>query len=103
MHSAFEPVLEYSFAPAAGMYLRFDDNFDITELARDLFRFIERRRDFALRRCDIEPLQQLLRLIFVNVHLAGAAASPPPLAIRSKRQRPRTATHIRLACPGLTS
>jgi hypothetical protein len=55
------------------MDLRFDDNFDITELARDLFRFIERRRDFTSCRCDIEPLQQLLGLIFVNVHLQEAA------------------------------
>src|SRR6266513_8954 len=50
------------------MDLRFVDNFDIAELARDLFRFIEGRRDFTRRRGDIELLQQLLGLIFVNVH-----------------------------------
>src|SRR5437867_110354 len=84
MHSPFEPVLEYSFASAAGMDLRFDDNFDIAELARDLFRFIEGRRNFTSRRCDIELLQQLLGLVFVNVHLQEAAFPTPRLSISEK-------------------
>jgi hypothetical protein len=48
--------------------LGFNDNIDVPKLARDLFRFLERRSDFASRRRHIESLQQFLGLVFVNVH-----------------------------------
>src|SRR5262249_12523381 len=38
------------------------------QLTRDLFRFIERRRDSAARCSHIEFLQQLFGLIFVDIH-----------------------------------
>jgi hypothetical protein len=80
VHSAFESILELPLASAAGMNLCFNDNFNVAKLARDLFRFIERRGDFASRRCDIEFLQQLPGLVLVNIHLQGAAVfSPPPI------------------------
>ena len=59
-----------TFAPTSCVNLCFNDNIDIPKLTRDLFRFVERRSDFASRRRHIESLQQFLGLIFVNVHLA---------------------------------
>jgi hypothetical protein len=41
---------------------------DIAQLTRDLLRFIECRRDSAARCSNIEFLQQLFGLIFVDVH-----------------------------------
>jgi hypothetical protein len=55
--SAFEPILELSLASSAGMNLRFNDNFNVAKLARDLFRFIKSRGNFAARCCYIEFLQ----------------------------------------------
>jgi hypothetical protein len=68
VNSSFESVFERSFPSSASVNLGFNDNIDIPKLARDLFRFLERRSDFASRRCDIEFLQQFPGLIFVNVH-----------------------------------
>src|SRR4030095_3347659 len=42
------------------------------EFARDLFRFLRRGRDPAGWRRSAEFLQQLLRLVFVNIHRGGA-------------------------------
>ncbi len=56
------------------MNLRLDHKIDIPQLAGDLFRFIECRCDFAPRCRHIKFLQQLLGLIFVNVHQQIARA-----------------------------
>src|SRR6266403_4232855 len=82
--SAFESILEHSLASPARMNLCLNDNIDIAELARDVFCFIERRGDFTSRRCYIESLQQLPGLIFVNVHLQGAAVSSLPAEALAK-------------------
>jgi hypothetical protein len=82
--SAFESIPELSLTSAARMNLCLNDNINIAELARDVFCFIERRGDFTSRRCNIEPLQQLPGLIFVNVHLQRATVSSPPPSIRRK-------------------
>jgi hypothetical protein len=68
-------VLERSFAASARMNLRFNNDLNIAEFASDLLRLIECRRDFASRRCYVESLQQLLGLIFVDIHLANCEQS----------------------------
>jgi hypothetical protein len=68
MNSAFESVFKCPFPSSASVNLCFNDNIDIPELARDLFRFLEGRSDLASRRRHIESLQQFRGLIFVNVH-----------------------------------
>ena len=50
------------------MDLRLHHQIVRAEFARDLFRFLRGGRDLAARRGRAEFLQQLLRLIFVNIH-----------------------------------
>ena len=76
VNSAFESVLERSFAATTGVDLRFNYNIDSSKLTRDLFRFIDGRRHFAMRRRHIELLQQFLSLILVNVHLLLPGGRP---------------------------
>jgi hypothetical protein len=64
--------------------LRLNNNIDIAEFTRDLFRLLKGRRDPAPRSRDVEFLQQLFGLVFVNVHRQGAAVSSPPLSISAK-------------------
>ena len=80
MNATFESVFERSLAAAAGVNLRLHDNLDVSELARDLFRFIECRCNFASRRRHIEFLQQLSGLIFVNVHRLSLRSQTEQLA-----------------------
>src|SRR6266487_4459925 len=82
MHSALETVLELSLAAAACMNLGFDDNIDIAELTRDLLCFIERRGDLTSRCCHVESLQQLFRLILVNVHCTDWRALSRETSVR---------------------
>src|SRR4029077_467034 len=76
--SAFESIPELSLTSAARVNLCLNDNINIAELPRDVFCFVERRGNFTSRRRYIESLQQLSGLVFVNVHLQGAAISSPP-------------------------
>ena len=75
MYAAFESVGERALAAAAGVNLRFDDDINITEFARDLLRFIKCRCDHSSGSGYIEFLQQFFGLVFVNVHWQEAAVS----------------------------
>ena len=68
MYAALKSILETALAAPAGVNLRFNYNIAIAQFTRDLLRFIECRRDSAARCSDIEFLQQLFGLIFVDVH-----------------------------------
>src|SRR5207245_8411900 len=54
VNSAFESVLERSFAATTGVDLRFNYNIDSSKLTSDLFRFIDCRRNLAMRGLNIE-------------------------------------------------
>ena len=86
MYPAFESIFERALAASAGVNLRLNNNIDIAEFARDLFRVVKGRRDPPSGGRYIEFLQQLFGLVFVNVHRQGAAVSSPPLSIFSKEQ-----------------
>src|SRR6266487_3283749 len=75
MHSSFESVRECALAASAGMNLRFDDDIDIAEFARDLLRLVKGRRDSSWCRRYIEFLQQFFGLVFVNIHRQRAVLS----------------------------
>src|SRR5438105_4931891 len=69
MHAAFESVCESSLPAAAGVDLRFDHDVDLSKLTRDRFRLIGSRSNFSACRRNTELVQELLRLILVNIHL----------------------------------
>src|SRR5690242_4619396 len=75
MHAALKPVCECALAPSASMHLRLHDEIIGPEFARNLLRLLGRARDPAARGRRAELLQQLLRLIFVDVHAYGALVS----------------------------
>jgi hypothetical protein len=81
MYTTLESILECALAPSTGVNLRLNNNIDIAEFTRDLFRLVKGRRDPPARGRYIEFLQQLFGLVFVNVHRQGAAVSSPPLSI----------------------
>src|SRR5436190_3565902 len=68
-------VSECSFAASAGMDLRFDHDFALTNLPRDMLRTIWCRCDAAACRGHSELVQQLLRLILVNIHEGSAVST----------------------------
>src|SRR5439155_19715247 len=73
MHSALESVRERTLATSASVNLRFNDNLNIAQLACDLLRLVECRRDPAPGSSYVEFLQQFFVLVFVDVHRQGAA------------------------------
>jgi hypothetical protein len=79
MYTTLESIPERALAPSAGVNLRLNNNIDITEFTRDLFRLVKARCDPPARGRYIEFLQQLFGLVFVNVHRQEAAVSSPPL------------------------
>ena len=68
VHAALKSVLEATLAASAGVDLCLNNNIDIAQFTRDLLCFIECCCDSAACRRHIELLQQLFRLIFVDVH-----------------------------------
>ena len=71
MHAALKTVLERALPSAARMNLRFDDD-HLAAFAKNLLRnsarLINRRAGFAGRNIDSALGEQLLGLIFVNIH-----------------------------------
>jgi hypothetical protein len=84
MYTTLESILECALAPSTGVNLRLNNNIDIAEFTRDLFRIVKGRRDPAPRSRYVEFLQQLFGLVFVNVHRQKAAVSSRPLWILGK-------------------
>ena len=68
MHAPFETVRERPLPSPAGVNLRLDHQVARAQLAGRLLSFVRRRRSFSARCRDAEFLEQLLRLIFVDVH-----------------------------------
>ena len=74
MDAAFESVLESPLPTAAGVHLGFDHKLgrrgDIasSQFTRDRFGFVRSRSDFATGCGHSKFLEQLLRLVLVNVH-----------------------------------
>ena len=68
VHAAFESILECPLPATSGVDLRFHDDVDLPDLARDRFRFVRGRRNFSGCRGDAKFLKQLFRLILVDVH-----------------------------------
>src|SRR5689334_13216126 len=66
--AASESVRECSLPPTAGVDLRLYDDFAVSKIARDRFRFISSRRDPPASGSDTEFFEKFLRLIFVDVH-----------------------------------
>src|SRR5437867_4259431 len=101
MHPAFESVFESPLPSPAGVNLRFHRQIDspsrtgVTQLARDSFSFIRRCRHFSARCGDAEFLQQLLGLIFVNIH--RAVASKALKCADGNRNSVRMAAHDEIA------
>ncbi len=88
------------------MNLRFDDDIDIAEFARDLLRLVRGRRNPPSRSRYIEFLQQFFGLVFVNIHRQGAAVFGP-LSISGKaislpRADQQRFSHNVLALPELS-
>jgi hypothetical protein len=84
MYTTLESILELALAPSTRVNLRLNNNIDVAEFTRDLFRLVKGRRDPPSRCRYIEFLQQVFGLVFVNVHRQGAAVSSPPLSILAK-------------------
>ncbi len=95
MHAAFESVFESPLPSPAGVNLRFHRQIDISQFARDCFRFIRRCRDLSARCGDAEFLQQLLGLILVNIH--RAVASKALKCADGNRNSVRMAAHDEIA------
>ena len=57
MNSAFESVIESSLATTSRVNLPFDNQINIAQLVRDMFRFIESRCDSASSSRHFEFLQ----------------------------------------------
>src|SRR5437773_452676 len=74
LDSAVGSVFESSLPTSTSVHLRLDDQFDISNPTRDLFRLIECGCNSAARRRNIILLQQFLGLILVNVHSQNARA-----------------------------
>ena len=71
MHAAFEAIFESSLATTTRMNLRLDHERRTREFARRSLRFRGSGRHLALRAGDLEPVKELFRLIFVDVHTLG--------------------------------
>src|SRR5437868_15215740 len=101
MHAAFESVFERPLPSPAGVNLRFHRQIDspsrtgVTQLARDCFHLIRCCRDLSAGCGDAEFLQQLLGLIFVNIH--RAVASKALKCADGNRNSVRMAAHDEIA------
>ena len=90
MDPSAKAVLECPFAAASRVNLGFDDHAAPSELHGNLPRLVRRFRHFPSRAGDVELIEQLLGLVFVNVHeesrlgwnLRNLEGSP----LRSRRQ-----------------
>ena len=71
MHSALEAVLEMAFSAPARMDLRLDHKFRPREFLCGRCRLLRRTGDFPLRTGDLETVEELFGLVFVDVHRSG--------------------------------
>jgi hypothetical protein len=78
--ASFESVSESPLPASSGVHLRFHDQIVRAEFARDLFRFRGGLSHPTARRGSAKFLQQLFRLIFVNVHAVSRASDVLQLA-----------------------
>jgi phosphoglucomutase len=104
--AAFESVVEGPLSSPAGVNLRFHHQsairtdsscgeIEISQFARDRFRFIRRCRDFSARCGYSKFFEQRFRLIFVNIH--RAVASKALKCADGNRNSVRMAAHDEIA------